>query len=313
MIAMANNYERHAPLVLGTLDVLCILGAYCLTIEHATPLTDAYSKGFINNAPYLLIFSLIWFGAAFELHLWRPNQIQSLANYLTAVTKAAGDAAVFCVLVMVLLARPVSEKEFLFYYCLGTLLTLLSLRIALQMILRQVRSAGYNLKRTIIVGANERTAHLIAVLSHQGPLSSQVEGILDDEPDRMNVLEEYGLSHLGKIQDLEQVLQEREIEEVYISLPVRSHYEAIQNIAHLCEGEGIRVHLIADLFPLRIATSRLMPLEDIPLLSLSTIPEAYVKVLLKRTIDIVFSSALILLLSPMLITLAIWVKLVAKE
>ena len=309
MIAMANKYERHSPLILGTLDVFCILGAYCATIELETPLTDTFLKGIISNLPYLIIFTLIWFGAAFERRLWRPNQIEGLVTYLTTVTKAAGDAAVFCVLVMVLLMRPIADREFLFYYCFGTLFTLLAMRVALQMILRQIRSAGFNLKRTAIVGANDRTAHLISVLSHHGPLSRHVEGILDDDPERLKVLEKFGLPHLGKIEDLEKILQEREIEEVYISLPVRSHYEAIQNIAHLCEGEGIRAHLIADLFPLRIATSRLMHLEDIPLLSLSTIPEAYAKVLLKRIIDIALSSALIALLSPMLITLAIWVKL----
>ncbi len=105
------------------------------------------------------------------------------------------------------------------------------------------------------------------------------------------------------------MLAEQNIKEVYISLPVRSHYEVIQQVANLCEGEGVRVHLIADLFPLRIATSRLMHLEDIPLLSLSTIPEAQGKMLLKRVVDFVYSSILIAALSPLMLLLAICVKL----
>jgi exopolysaccharide biosynthesis polyprenyl glycosylphosphotransferase len=175
-----------------------------------------------------------------------------------------------------------------------------------------LRNLGYNKQRVVLVGANERCRHLIENLQEYSGLGYSIRGVLDQEPERAALLEGAGVPFLGPVTQLKTMIQNGEVDEVYISLPVRSGYEEIQNIAHLCEGAAIPVHLVADLFPMRVATSRLMHLEDIPLLNLSTIPEAHGKVLMKRTLDLVGSTALILVLSPMLLLLAILVKLDSK-
>ena len=104
-------------------------------------------------------------------------------------------------------------------------------------------------------------------------------------------------------------MAEGELDEVYVSLPIRSCYEDIQNIAHLCEGEGMPVRLIADLFPLRIATNRIMYIEDIPLLSLSSIPEEQALMAVKRAIDVAVSSILLVGISWLFLLIALIIRL----
>jgi hypothetical protein len=70
---------------------------------------------------------------------------------------------------------------------------------------------------------------------------------------------------------------------------VRSFYERITSIAHLCEGVGTPVRLVADLFSLRIATRKVRQFEDIPILSLSAVPEAEIQLMLKRGMDLAVS------------------------
>jgi len=77
----------------------------------------------------------------------------------------------------------------------------------------------------------------------------------------------------------------------------------------LCEGMGVGVRLIADLFPLRLATSRVMKIEDIPILALSTVPENQPQLILQRVTDIVVSATALLLLSPVFLMTAIAIKL----
>jgi len=93
---------------------------------------------------------------------------------------------------------------------------------------------------------------------------------------------------------MEKVLTHQVIDEIYICLPVRKYYSEITSVAHLCEGIGVPVRMIADLFPLRVATRQIHQLEDIPLLSLSTIPEAFTQLALKRAIDMVVSGLFLL-------------------
>jgi lipopolysaccharide/colanic/teichoic acid biosynthesis glycosyltransferase len=51
----------------------------------------------------------------------------------------------------------------------------------------------------------------------------------------------------------------------------------------------VPVRFVADLFPLRVATGRVHQLMDIPLLSLSAIPEAITQLMLKRLLDVAVS------------------------
>jgi len=194
----------------------------------------------------------------------------------------------------------------------GTLVFLLLFRLVLRLGQYQLRNFGMNRLRTVVVGANERTRHLLEVIQGHSGLGHELLGVLDNDACRAEIAEDSGVPFLGEISKLESMVETGAVDEVYISLPVRSRYEDIQAIAHLCEGAAVPAHMVADLFPMRVATSRLMHLEDIPLLNLSTIPEAHGKVFMKRAIDVIGSSILIALLSPGLILLAILVKLDSK-
>ena len=297
------------PGVLAFLDTCCIVGAFAFAINSSVPFTDPLLPPILANLPYLLVVILVWYSAALERNLWGNRNRQEMVHYLTTVTKAVGDACVFCVFVMVLFTRGGLDHKFLVTFCMATLLLLLLFRFVLRLLIHELRRMGYNQQRAIIVGANERTVHLIDVIRSQSGLGYNLAGILDNDPDRAEMTGASGAPFLGCHTRLEELIAGGEVDEVYICLPVRSRYEDIQAIAHLCEGAAIPVHMVADLFPMRVATSRLMHLEDIPLLNLSTIPEAHGKVLTKRIIDLVGSSLLILMLSPFLILLAILVKL----
>jgi exopolysaccharide biosynthesis polyprenyl glycosylphosphotransferase len=300
------------PGVLALLDTCCIVGAFATAIHWATPLTELVLPNVKANIGYLFVVIAVWYGAALERHLWSPIRRQDVIHYLAAVTKAVGDACVFCVFVMVLFTRGGLDHTFLVVLCSATLVYLLTFRMVTRLSIRELRSLGINNARIIIVGANDRTVHLIDVLRMQSVAGYNLSGVLDDDPERGTMVESEGVPYIGDISSLKERVIQGEVDEVYICLPVRSRYESIQEIAHLCEGGGISVHLVADLFPMRVATSRLMHLEDIPLLNLSTIPEAHGKVFMKRAIDFVGSTILIAVLSPMLLLLAILVKLDSK-
>lgn len=318
------------PAVLVFLDTCCIVGAFALAIHLSTALVEPLWPSIKENLPYLFVVILVWYSAAVERNLWSVRNRQDVVHYLTAVTKAVGDACVFCVFVMVLFTRSGAtspaesaalgvlaprgglDHAFLVVFCLFTLVFLLAFRFGLRLAIHELRNLGYNQQRTVIVGANERTRHLIEVVQEHVGQGYILHGVLDNDPDRAALIGESGVPFAGPISRLKEMVLNGEVDEVYICLPVRSRYEDIQEIAHLCEGSDIPVHMVADLFPMRVATSRLMHLEDIPLLNLSTIPEAHGKVFMKRMLDFVGSSVLILMLSPMLLALAILVKLDSK-
>ena len=295
--------------VLALLDAFCIVLAYCIAIWRTSPLASVVPYSLVNYLPYLLIFILVWSGSAIDRRLWTTRFSEGLESYLVAVSKAVGDALVICVFIMVLFTPEGLPRDFLVTFCFATLLVLLAFRFSIQALFAQVHRAGYDLRRVVIVGANPRTSHLISTLeSHRG-LGYMVEGVFDDVPERAEFLKPLNTPYAGTTAALSNALDSGNVDEVYVSLPFRSQYEAIQAIAQKCESAGVPVHLVADLFPVQIAKSRLMMLEDIPLLSLSPICEAHLQLAVKRFIDFVGSSVLIVALSPLLLALAVLIKL----
>jgi exopolysaccharide biosynthesis polyprenyl glycosylphosphotransferase len=69
--------------------------------------------------------------------------------------------------------------------------------------------------------------------------------------------------------------------------------------------------MVADLFPLQLATSRLHTLEGIPMLSLTMVSEDAPRVALKRSMDIAGAGILLLLLSPLFALVAFLIKITA--
>jgi exopolysaccharide biosynthesis polyprenyl glycosylphosphotransferase len=287
-------------------DMVCILGAYLVAVFQTHSALESFGGAALVRSPYFVIFVIMWFAAAVDQRLFGPRRNEDTASYLLTVTKTVANATVVSVFVMALFTQSGVERDFLVLFCLLTLGFMLALRATTRLLFWVLPRGGAI--RVLIVGANNRTRHLVRVLE-ESPHGYELVGFLEDEPERAESFSIADLPHLGGLSDLSEILHARGVHEVFISLPVRSHYATITHIAETCERQEISARLLADLFPLHIAKSRLMYLIDIPLLSLSAVPEAQSRLALKRAVDFVVSSILLILLAPLFLLLAIVIKL----
>ncbi len=308
-----NFLKRNAGLLTLTLaacDVLLILAAavsasYILAPGERRPdiygnlvyfgwQQDVYAHRF-----YFGLFILAWLLGASDQRLFASQRGDSLWTQLIAIGRTLLFSLGVSLVLMLFFFRETIDKEYFGLFATAVIVYVLIFRVAMRLFLWSIRRRGYNFRQILIVGANPRARHLVEVIISHGQYGYHLVGLLDDEPERVQYLKEYDVNYLGGVHDLERILLENVIDEVYICLPVRKYYTTINSAAHLCEGAGILVRLIADLFPLRVATSRIHQLEDIPLLSLSAIPEAQTQLIVKRAIDTLVSAAF-------LITVAWW-------
>lgn len=297
---------------LAICDAAAILVAYVGAISYTQPPGMAFDDLFVSHMFYLVIFVAVWWGAAVDDRLWGSRRSETLSGYLSIVTKAVGDALVFSVFVMALFTERGIERDFLVAFSLGTLAVMLVYRSCVRVILWQLRAHQFNLQRILVVGANDRSVRLVETIRANPQYGYFVVGFIEDDTSRLHLLRDLDVPHLGGSADLDAVFQAREIAEVYICLPMRSLYETAQRIAEWCEARAITVRIIADLFPVRIATSRLIHVDDIPFLSLSTIPEEQFKLAMKRAVDFLVSSMLLIFLSPFFFLMALIIKLDSK-
>lgn len=295
--------------VLLALDTLAIFLALPAAAGLAYGVDGDFSALLAELLPMALVFTLAWPLAAMgnRLYISRRRDDALAVTYDIAksvlVTAVVGGFATSYATAMG--PRPL----FLAFYCLAAIASLSGLRLGLQLLLWSLRRHGINERNVLVIGVNPRTRQLLESMQSHPHFGYHPVGILEDEPDRCRIVEEAGLPYLGKFDGLEQVLNKHVIDEVYICLPVRSRYETIQNMAQLCEAVGVSVRLIADLFPLRLATSRFHKMDGIPILALSTVPENQPQLFLQRITDIVVSGALLVALAPLFLATALAIRL----
>jgi len=314
---MPTTKRHNIPLIifLAVMDVLCV-GLALSVASWLTPwfMGEAFvlRDEILSHWVYFVAFLLAWPIVATNHRLYISRRRDDLLSVIFDVTKSAALALVFAGFVVAFYTSRGAEPLFLSWFGAGVAIFISTFRVLLQLSLWVARSRGWNERQVLMIGINARTKELVNSIQHHPQFGYRLVGVLEDEPTRCRMVEEFNLPYLGKFDSLDQVLTKHVIDEVYICLPVRSRYETIQNMAYLCEDAGVGVRMIADLFPLRLATSRFHKIDSIPILALSTVPENQPQLIMQRATDIVISLIALLMLSPVIIATAIAIKIDSK-
>lgn len=308
-----NRPSHTAPVVisLGFVDGLCVVAAAAIAaaVVAPAPWTENFGQIFSDRIIYITAFMIAWPFTGTMNRLFISRRRDFLLQVIFDICKSVFLSLIFTGFIVAFYTRLGTEFRFFSYFGLSTLFLIALFRSVLQLVLYVLRKRGVNEREILVVGVNERTRDLVKAIHEHPHYGYRIAGVLEDEPDRCRMVEEYSLPYLGNFEALEHVLDRHVIDEVYICLPVRSRYETIQHMAQLCEAMGVSVRMIADLFPLRLATSRFHKLEHIPILALSTVPENQPQLILQRLTDVTIASLALLILSPVFIATAIAIKL----
>jgi len=219
--------------------------------------------------------------------------------------------SLFQVAFVALLFAVVSGEHFssyyLFYGSLGfALLYVSSLRAAYEWLTGVLlRAAGYR-RRALLVGTGEHIADVGNALADAPHSSIEVVGFLAPR-----ALPDEGLRRLGTLHELDGVLGSQRIDEVIIADPDFAQADALE-LVDQCSRRGVRVRLAPSTMEILIHRAEFVPGQSVPLFELGPPVFEGVDFALKRTFDIVGATLLLLLLSPLLLALALAVRLSSR-
>lgn len=170
-----------------------------------------------------------------------------------------------------------------------------------------LRRRGRNVHNVLVVGSGQRATQLIKLICHPST-GYFVVGYID-EPRQSQSEELNGIEYLGTVAMLPSILAARVIDEVFIVLPMRSHYDSTAQVIQHCEEQGIPLRIPFDLFVPGHCAQYVDVIEGLPILSLapSDAPQWYD--FIKRIIDMSVAAALLILLVPLFILVALLIKL----
>ncbi len=180
-------------------------------------------------------------------------------------------------------------------------LVTMATRVALRGTFMFLRRRGRNQRNVLVVGTNELARDFARRLEDHSVLGLVIVGMLGDKPPRKGTSR---WPYLGRMEEFDRILRTSVVDEVAICLPA-SETPMVEAIARLCQEEGKLVRIPLDVPNVEAARRFVEDLDGTAVLSLARGPDQLLSLACKRLIDLLVSGGLLLLLSPLLVSVAL--------
>ncbi len=248
---------------------------------------------------YLILYYLF--------NLYTAKRASSVRQDVWNVIKANSVGLFLFLGVLYVAKQPHFSRTMLFYFYILNIIADSLLRLALFKILQKLRAKGYNVKYVLLVGYSRAAEQYIDRIRHNPQWGYAVRGILDDTIPRGT--EYKGIRVIGQIDNLFYILPQNRLDEIAITLALEN-YGRLKEIVNLCEKSGVHTKFIPDynsLIPSRPYTE---DLDGLPVVNIRHVPLTNsINNAMKRTFDLVAALLITILVSPLLIVIAVLVKL----
>jgi exopolysaccharide biosynthesis polyprenyl glycosylphosphotransferase len=168
-----------------------------------------------------------------------------------------------------------------------------------------LQQAGYQ-RRALIVGSGKHIEDVAQALSGRAHMSVQLIGFVSLTPRPEN-----GLRSLGELDKLPDILAAEKVQEVIIADPDFPQDKAVE-LVDLCHRKGVTVHVAPTTMEILFDRAEFVPGQSVPLFTLRPPVFEGIDYAIKRTFDLVFAIGSLIVLSPVLLTIAIAVRLSSR-
>ena len=293
----AKNASPVAPYLVKLVDAALILLAAYLAL-HARRVLDLPAEmpvKFIAGYDGLALIGalLFTFFSGNAAGSWRGAQIPAMLAKLTARW-----FMVVSLLLLWLFAFKASQEFSRVWFAVWMVSALVLLwlgRVVIYLVLRSLRLRGIGLRQVALVGSQAAIASLqtrMVSAGWSGYVVSQVVARTDD------------------VASLE-ALATAPLDEIWVVLPL-GDAQAIQHTLHALRHSAASIRLVPDLLTLRLINHGVTEVMGVPMYDVSASPMAGMNQLLKWVEDKVLSLLILLLISPVMLVVAVGVKLSSR-
>jgi len=255
--------------------------------------------------PVYLILSLIIFSLTF------PSSSKITLTYFKGIRNILLTWAVLSAL-LILFGL---STQYIYLFSKETIVLWLILTPALQVVglvaLKMLAPAIIKLqgpvKRAVIAGMNDQGVALASRIDQGHYNSIELVGFFEDR--NIERVESYADTPvLGRIDAMAEYVKVHQINVIYLSLPMASQPRILKLLDDLKDTTA-SIYFIPDIFMTDLIQSRVDQVEDIPVVAVCETPFTGFNGLVKRVADIGFASLILIMISPILLIIAIGVKL----
>ena len=169
----------------------------------------------------------------------------------------------------------------------------------------RLRRRGIGEDRLLLIGTGEVAQIIVKRIQWSPNLGYDIVGIVDDDGGMRKFS---GVPILGTVENLPDLIERYKIDEVIIAVPEKGHRETVRIISY-CQRGRVSIKIFPDLFQSITSEAGIDDLGGLPLLSVRDYNLRGYKLVFKRLIDFAGSTLGMILLSPIMLLVALAIKL----
>lgn len=199
------------------------------------------------------------------------------------------------------------NDDVLLAWAIGTPLALWAAMALGRWVLRQRARNPARRAKAVIIGAGPVGVKVSEALLRLREEGHDVLGWFDDRTE--DRLDPNALARLlGGFKDVANYVRANGVKEVYITMPLGSQPRIVELLESL-QGTTASLYYVPDVFGISIIQGRLQDMNGVPVVGICETPFTGTNALAKRISDIILASIILVLISPLLLAIAIGVKL----
>ena len=269
--------------------------------------------GIVPLAPQYLVATL---GAAalavFLIQAGGAYRITALRTLKSSMLRLAGAwALAFLIVATVMVFAKIADhysRIWLASFFAGGLAALMVERSAVAWLIATQMQRGHFDRRTAIVGGGVVAEELIRALDAQTDSGVRIVGVFDDRGDTRSDTVVAGYPKLGTVSDLVAYARNTRIDLIIVTIPISAEDRILQMLAKLWVLP-IDIRLSAQASKLRLRPRAYSYLGSVPVLDVFDKPMADWDIVTKSVFDRVVGLAMLLALSPVMLGVALAVRL----
>jgi putative colanic acid biosysnthesis UDP-glucose lipid carrier transferase len=251
------------------------------------------------------------------LVLVQPPREVSTQLTATRLSNIADVILRWVMMLLVLLAVGYVTKTFTVYprrifltWAAATPVALIAVTLAMQELRRRFLMNALETRSAIIAGYNTTSFELARRLQSHPGLRVQMAGFFDDRSkDRLGMDAEANL--LGSLSDMSQYAKNSRTDVIFIALPIR-HVKRVMDLLDDLRDTTASIYYVPDIFVFNLIQARPSEIHGIPVVAMLETPFFGYRGVVKRVIDVGFSAIILVLLLPVLMLIALAIRLSSR-
>ncbi len=180
-------------------------------------------------------------------------------------------------------------------------------RVLLRIVLRWLRSNGFNHRHIVIVGTGEQAAVVADRLRRSAWFGLEISALFGANTEKLPLWLK-NKKIISTVSELRQYVDVSDVDQVWISLP-HSEEEMIREVINVLDGLSVEIRYVPDIFEYQLMHHSLSEVAGVPVVNISYSAIDGANRIIKTLEDYVLAFLLLVLASPVMLIIAAGVKL----